>query len=619
MLKSVRLFQGIDCRVIVGKESTFPRELGNFMSSYSSQSVISEQSSIADLLTALKRRKGRVLMISSLIMLISVALAFGLPPVYRSAATILIEEQDIPADLVRSTITSFADQRIQVISQKVMTRANLNTIIDKFDLYHDERRTMTPEQVLDEMRADITMEMVSADVIDPRSGRPTQATIAFSLSYDNEHPQAAQRVTNELVSLYLTENIRNRRRKVEEASDFLSDDANKLHRQLTDLESRLATFKEKNIGRLPELMNLNMQMLDRSERDLQNIDTQLSLQEERAIYLQGQLAQLDPTMVASANSLESVVDPGARLRILELRLLGKQASYAEDHPDVIKLKNEINGIRKELGIAVRPASTSSDELQRLQTDLAIARERYSDQHPDVKRLRKQIARLGESGAHLELGNEDLALPATNPAYVNLQSQLETARLKIKALIEQRKQVRAKMVDYETRLVHTPEVEREYQDLTRERENVLRSYQEAREKQMQAKIAQELENERKGERFSMVEPPLLPEVPIKPNRIALLFLGLVLSLGGGFGYGIIAEGLDSTVRGRKMLEKISGQSVLVSIPYLSTADELRAEKAGKLWLFAVAVLLLAVILALIHNYWKPLDVIWFVLMRRLGLG
>ncbi len=586
---------------------------------------------LTEIVAALRRRRGRIFVIAGLILASFIVLAFVLPPVYRSTATILIEEQDIPSDLVRSTITSYADQRIQVISQRVMTRANLNAIIDKYGLYPDERRSLTPEEVLDEMRDDIHLEMVSADVIDPRSGRPTQATIAFSLSYDSEDPESAQRVTNELVSLYLTENLRNRTRKAEEATDFLANDARRLHERLTAVEARLADFKERNIGRLPELMNMNLQLLDRAERELQSVDAQIASQEERTIYLQGQLAQMDPNMPLGGNASESMLDPATRLRLLEVRLVGLKAHYAVDHPDVIKAEKEIQALRDQLGIVGGDdrSGASRLELARLRTELNLAREHYSDEHPDVKRLRQQIAKLeaglGDDAGAVPVsagqgdgGAEGQGIVASNPAYITLAAQLEAARSQLKALRAQRRSLKKKMADYESRLLRTPEAEREYQNLSRERENILRSYQEAQAKLTQARVAQELEEERKGERFSLVEPPLLPEKPIKPNRLALVFLGLVLSIGGGLGYGIVAQNLDRSVRGADMLESITGRPALTSVPYLETEAERSAHRRRRMLSIIGLIGIVAVVLAILHVYWKPLDVVWFILMRRLGL-
>ena len=137
------------------------------------------------------RRRATFLLVAAGAMVLTILLAVLLPSTYRSTAIILIEQQEIPQELVRSVITSFADQRVQVISQRVMTTQNLITLIDRYDLYPKVRQKQPREVLLEQMRDDIGMKMISADVIDPRSGRPTQATIAFSVSYQSESPDLA--------------------------------------------------------------------------------------------------------------------------------------------------------------------------------------------------------------------------------------------------------------------------------------------------------------------------------------------------------------------------------------------------------------------------------------------
>src|SRR5271168_1044770 len=134
------------------------------------------------------RRRFTFFVTASACWVLTVLLAVLLPPTYRAGATILIEQQEIPQDMVRSAISSFADQRIQVISQRVMTTLNLMSLIERYNLYPDIRESKPREVLLQKMRSDIALKMISADVIDPRSGRPTQATIAFTVSYQNQSP-----------------------------------------------------------------------------------------------------------------------------------------------------------------------------------------------------------------------------------------------------------------------------------------------------------------------------------------------------------------------------------------------------------------------------------------------
>src|SRR5215470_10294875 len=253
-----------------------------------------ETKDLRDYLSVFRRRKKQIVGTGIVLFGISVAVAALLPAAYRSTATILIEQQEMPADLVRSTISSYADQRIQVISQQVMTRTNLTRVLEKYNLYPGYRQSKTTEEILQRLAKDIKLDLLKADVIDQRSGSKTTATIAFSLSYEGETPPVAQKVTNELVTLFLSENLKNRQQRTAETSTFLADEAAKLSAHVSETEAKLAAFKEKNTGRLPELVQLNMQLRDRTDSEIKELDRQISTLEERKVYLDGQLTQMKP-------------------------------------------------------------------------------------------------------------------------------------------------------------------------------------------------------------------------------------------------------------------------------------------------------------------------------------
>ena len=195
---------------------------------------------------------------------------------------------------MRSTITSFADQRIELISQRVMTTTNLLGVIRDHDLYAGDFDTMPREAIIDRMRGDISRDMISADVVDPRSGRPTEATIAFTVGFDSRSPQIAARVANALTSLFLQENSQTRREQAAEASSFLSDEAGRLSSEIEVLEAQLADFKQENVNQLPELAQLNLQLYERTETEINEIRRQQDVLEERRVYLESELAQLNP-------------------------------------------------------------------------------------------------------------------------------------------------------------------------------------------------------------------------------------------------------------------------------------------------------------------------------------
>ena len=137
---------------------------------------------------AVKRRKRHIFIPAVLVFLLSVVVAFVLPPVYKSSGTILIEAQEIPQDFVRSTVTGYVEERVQMITQLVLSRARLLEIINRFGLYEDLKGRSTTEEIVENMREDIQMEPIQAEVVNPQSGRPGSATIAFTLSYEGEDP-----------------------------------------------------------------------------------------------------------------------------------------------------------------------------------------------------------------------------------------------------------------------------------------------------------------------------------------------------------------------------------------------------------------------------------------------
>jgi polysaccharide biosynthesis transport protein len=562
------------------------------------------------------RRKWQILIPAAILSAMSAFMVMSMPSVYKSTATILIEEQEIPSELVKSTVTSYADQRIQVISQQVMTRANLWQIIDNFKLFEKKRTQASSEDLIEQLRKKIKMDIISADVIDRRSGLKTAATIAFSVSYLGETPEQAQRVANELTTLYLNENLKNRRQKAADTSNFLDDEAKKLNEQIADLESRLASFKQRNVGRLPELSQLNLQLRDRVEAEGAEVERQLATVNERKFYLEGQLAQIKPNTPMISSSGERILDTDERLKALRAQYVTAASSYSPEHPDVIKMRNEIDALEQSGASGDR--AEESKKLTKLRADLASVQERYTEDHPDVIKLRSMVAQTEAALARAPVVSTQPSRKPENPAYITMQSQLEATNSELRQLKIKQGQLKARMADYESRLQQTPQVEREYLDLSRERENALKRYQEIKAKLSDAQVAQELEKDRKSERFSLIDPPQWPEKADRPNRPLLLLIGLLFSLGSGVAYGGLAEALDKAIRGSNALSSLLPVPVLASVPYISTATDMSSARWAQLMNALLALAGISTILLLLHIFWMPLDVAWFVLLRQLGL-
>ena len=571
-----------------------------------------QEKDIQDYIVAIRKRKTAIFSIFSVIIFITVSVAYLLPAVYKSSSTILIEQQEIPQELVMSTVTSYAAERIQTIQARVMSRTNLLKIIDKFNLYQNERKFKTTEEIIETMHEDVSLDIISAEVVDPRTGRPSTATIAFKLSYKGESPSMVQRVANELTSLYLNENLTSRAEKASETSIFFKEETERLGKQIDDLESKLATFKQKHADSLPELQQLNLSVLQRKETELSTIDATLRTLDEKIFYLTGQLAQIDPGNPAVPGSVD-------RLKILQAEYASVKSKYSEEHPDIVRLKNEIASLEKETG-KPKNADAIADELKSLTGELAQKKEKYTSDHPDIVSLQDKIKALNAELAAFKSRpvDEYYKEKADNPLYITIESQIAGVKSEVKSLKIQREEMLKKIAEIEQSLYTAPQVEREYLILKRDYENAIVRYQETKAKQMQADVAKQLESESKGEKFTLIDPAALPEKPVSPNRPAIIFLGFILALGSGLGFAVVADVISGTVRGARSIQRSLGTLPLSVIPYeMNLQDRVKSKRIKK----RVVILFIAVIvfaLLFIHFVVSPLDVLWFRVLRKIDI-
>jgi uncharacterized protein involved in exopolysaccharide biosynthesis len=584
---------------------------------------------------ALRRRRRPLLVAIVAVLLASVLAAIFWPPRYSATGTILIEQQELPNELVRSTVSSYASQRVQVISQRVMTTENLMNIIQRYGLYANMRRRSPREEVVSEMRHNTALQMISADVIDPRDGRPTKATIAFSITYSSPSAELASKVANELVSLYLQQNIETRQQSSRDAAVFLTGESARLDKDIKELQARIASFKEKHVGELPELTQLNEQKMVRLEEEIRDTDAQLRSFDQQVTYLDAQLAQINPTAQIYASTGERIQSPTDRLKYLRTEYARAKALYSPDHPDVQRLKREMEGLEAAVSVDAdvgkSEANDDSRQLEDAQTQLASARQRYSPDHPDVIRLERLVASLqsraptqplGSAGAMVGPADEPTDKPmnstADNPPYIQIGAQREAAVSQIRALHRKRNELQVTLAELEKHLVETPGVERDYNSMLRDLDSAQLQYREERQKQMEAQTAENLETERKGERFTLIEPPFTPEEPASPNRPLLLIFGLLFSLAAGFGTVAVLEATDRSVRGPHDLQALLAIPPLATIPImLTTADRVRRRRQ-RLYTMAGGAASVLVAVVLVHLFYRPLDVLWALALRRLGI-
>lgn len=514
--------------------------------------------SIRDYISIIKDRALVLAIVIVVILAATVAVAVAVPPVYQSTGTILVESQQISPDLVANNNNSFADERIEVIRQRVMTRENLLRIIDKYGLFSSKARQLSDADKVELMRTAILVETLSTFI----KGRG-EATVAFNVSFEHKQPEVAREVANELVTLFLNENIKQRTERASETTEFLSQEADKLGAELQSLENQLADFKQAHANALPEHQTLRMNMLSRSEMEFREIDRDYKAAQEE-------------------------------LRYLDLELAGAKAG----------VPSTLDGGRP------RTAEPPQD-LASLQAEYTQLLSRYKEAHPDVRAVKRKIDALkaggGAGGIGIE-GNLDVA---------KVRTRMAAAQERVASLAQQKRDMSQKINAYEAEILEAPQVERGLVNLMRDHDNARKKYEEIRAKQMAAKISESLEQENKAERFVLLEPPMLPEKPVKPNRKKIVALGFVLAPAGGGALVMVLEMLNQRVRGVGALESIVGKRVLVSIPHIPTQAELAQRRRWRVWL-VVSILALAVLgVVLLHFFYMPFDLLLMKAMSRFG--
>jgi len=491
---------------------------------------------LADYIEILKRRKWSFIVPTVVIIVFTTAIALILPPIYKATSKILIEEQDIPADFVTATVSSYAAQRLESINQRIMSSTRLAEIIQQFRLYEDLRDKWTIDEITKKMREDIELELISADVLDKRTGRSKNATIAFTLSFRGKRPSVVQQVTGTLASLFLEENIKIRERQVQETAEFLEDELEKIQTELDRVETRIAVFKQENISQLPDLLQANIQALDRQENSIAAFEEQLRSLSERRAYLQtelvGMATHLDKELVKEGTKIPTDRE---KLELLKLEYNLLQSRYKDQHPDVIKIR---------------------DEIKRLETQL--------------------VNKLGPKIANNKTDDKKMK----NPQYVILELELESnirETAYVKRLIESH---REKANEYRRRIETTPMIEGTYRAMSRQRENLQVKANDLLKKLMESRVAQGLEKAHKGERFTIIDPARRPSKPYEPNRLAIVLVGIVLGIGAGGSLVVLREVADSSVWDARQLSRITSLPVLGSIPEMETIADIKNRKVKR---------------------------------------
>ena len=458
----------------------------------------------------LRRRRWYLLTIMPAALLLSVYLAFTLEPSYRSTSTILLEPSSIPADLVQTTVTSYADQQIELVSRRVLTPENLEQIVAKSDPY-PESPELSQRDKARKMVADTRIERV-----DPITLEVLKQSSAFSIHYHNRDPERAAEMAQQIGELFLGYNRQERSERAEATYEFLLQQSRDVEQRIGQVDQSIAEFKARHGSALPEAQVRNQAAAERASRDLMGIEAQMRAAEERQALLKVQLSRINPTLGTTAGNVQT-------------------------------------------------------ELATLQGQLADARVRYTPDHPDVKRLERQIEALSARAA---AEPASVASAPNNPEYITVTSQIEATQRELSALQSSAARARSQIYQYESGFSAAPAVEREYADLTRNRDVLQKQFADIQAKLRESDIARNLETEQKGERFTQIRAPAVAQSPFSPNRLGIVLLGIILGGALAVGAAAVVESSDPSVRGVRDLTSITPLPTIGAVPLMLNKEDLR---------------------------------------------
>jgi len=469
------------------------------------------------LLQIVWRHKWRIVLPFLVIATAASLITYRLPNLYLSDTLILVVPQRVPESYVRSTVTTRIEDRLQSISQQILSRTRLERIIQDFNLYADRRKTDLMEDVVDRMRKNIELEVVKGD--------------AFRIGYIASEPRTAMRVTERLASFFIDESLRDREALAEGTNQFLESQLEEARRKLIENEKRLEDYRRKNNGQLPTQSDANMQGVHNSEMQLQALQDSLNRDRDRRQMLERLVAdnsvpETPDTLSIRPGGPEDAASAGSateQLRVAQLNLQALLGRLTPKHPEIVRLKRVIA------------------ELQR-RVDTESGERPMSADSPASAAEKMRRARLDEAKAEMANLDRDIAS--------------KTA---------EEKRVRFVLAEYQRRLEAAPTRESELTELTRDYSTIQTSYQTLLAKKQESQIAANLERRQIGEQFKVLDPARLPEKPSSPDRPKLYLLGLAVALGAGVAWAAAAEYFDRALRSEEDLRLVLNFPVLATFP------------------------------------------------------
>ena len=506
-------------------------------------------------LTALAAHRRWVLLIPFALGLAAVPiLANFAPERYRSEALLLVIPQQVPKDYVTPTMTQPIEERLPAITDQILSRSRLEQIIQQLDLYPAERARQVMEDVVLQMRLDITTSAVGKDVN------------SFRVSYVSDSADKAQKVTERLASLYIEQNLKDRENQADSTSQFLTTQLEVAKTRLVEQEKKLEDYKRSHAGQLPSQLQGNLQAIQTASLQVQSLNESMNRSQERRLLIERQIAdtQAVPLPVPAATvDNPAPLSTAQQLEVSRARLAQILQRYTANHPEVASLERTIADLINKLE-SETPVGPAADQKTPVTAAEAAQQKRILDLQAELAVIDYQLA----------------------------ANRAEAARLN------------KVIADYQAKIDVVPTRESELVELTRDYSTMQAAYTNLLVKREDAMLASNLERRQIGEQFKLLDTASRPERPYNQlQRFAILSSGAVAGLVIGMLIIALLEYRDSSLRSEDEALRLLTIPVLASIPAMSSAREAKSarRRARLIDAAGTAVLLAAVVVVVIWRF------------------
>jgi polysaccharide chain length determinant protein (PEP-CTERM system associated) len=412
------------------------------------------------------------------------AASLVLPKKYTSSTLVLVEQPTVPIDVIKPVVTDDLNQRMASMKAQILSRSRLEAIINKFNLYPQQRPAAHMEDLVERLKSAIDVELIA-----PMAGSANRQPPGFNVSVTFDNPQLAQQICQEITSMFIERNATVRVDASNKTTQFLTQQLEEAKAKLEEQDKKLAQFKAQNLVSLPEQEQANLALLGGMNTQLDAATQALNRAQQDKTLNETLLSQQEATWKASQVGEQNPETQDSQLNALQEQLAVLLSRYTPEHPDVIKVKAQIEDLKKRMQEAPAPKPSTAVTQAALREPPVIQQSRAK-----IRQDEMVIAELGKRQAQI-------------------QDQIRTIQGRLQA---------------------SPVVEQQLKELTRSYQTASEIYNDLLKKRENSAMATEMEHQEEGESFKVLDAPSFPTTPSFPKKLVFvgggLGAGLALSLG-----------------------------------------------------------------------------------------